>query len=136
MTAETYDAIYGDTKIDTETTVSLYEVPINDDKYTMYLRVRNRLIDEHFIMLNADGEINRSDDLNQSKRDFALISMTVKEVRDMVYRYIALRSSELFCGQRVNSSMLKRMNDQVKKFMCYYTDEILPKKSSIYGKQL
>lgn len=135
MTSETYNALYGDTKIDTETTVSLYEVPSSDDKYILYLRVRNRLIDEHFIMLNVDGEVNTSD-LIQAKRDLALISMTTEEVRDMVYRYIALRSSELFCEQRVNSATLKRMNDQVKKFMCYYTDEILTKKSSIYGKPL
>lgn len=135
MTAETYNALYGDTKIDTETTVSLYEVPSSDDKYIMYLRVKNRLIDEHFIMLNADGEVNTSD-LTQTKRDLALISMTTEEVRDMVYRYIAMQSVKPFGSHIANSATLKRVNEQVKKFMCYYTDEILTKKSSLYGKQL
>lgn len=135
MTAETYDAIYGNIKIDTETTVSLYEAPSNEGMYTLYLRIKNRLIDEHFVMLNTDGEVNASD-LIQVKRDLALISMTVKEVRDMVYRYIAIRSTETFGSHVPNSATLKRVNGQVKKFMRYYETEILPRKSSLYGKQL
>ena len=136
MTEETYNALYADAKIDTETTVSLDEVPITDGKHILYLRIRNRVIDEHFVMLNKDGEVNTSD-LNQAKRDFSLIYMTVEEVRDMVYRYIAERLIEPFSDDRgINSATLKRVNDQVKKFMCYYKTEILPKKSSLYGKQL
>lgn len=135
MTSETYDAIYGNVKIDTDTTVSLYEAPSSDGKYILYLRIKNRLIDEHFIMLNTDGEVN-TNDLNRSKRDIALISMTVEEVRDMVYRYIAMSSIEPFGSHVANSATLKRVNNQVKKFMCYYETEILPRKSSLYGKQL
>ena len=135
MTAETYDAIYGNIKIDTETTVSLYEAPSSEGKYTLYLRIKNRLIDEHFVMLNTDGEIN-SDDLIKVKRDLALISMTVKEVRDMVYRYIAIRSTEQFGSNMPSLATLKRVNGQVKKFMRYYETEILPRKSSLYGKPL
>ena len=135
MTAETYDAIYGNTRIDTETTILLNEVPSSDGKYILYLGIRNRLIDEHFIMLNTDGEVNTSD-LNRSKRDIALISMTVEEVRDMVYRYIAMSSIEPFGSHVANSATLKRVNGQVKKFMRYYETEILPRKSSLYGKQL
>ena len=68
--------------------------------------------------------------------DTGVVVPTVKEVRDMVYRYIAIRSTEQFGSHIPNLATLKRVNVQVKKFMRYYETEILPRKSSLYGKQL
>lgn len=135
MTGETYNIIYGNTKIDTDTTAELYDVHSSDDKYILYFRIRNRIIDESFVMLNTDGEVNTSD-LNQTKRDLALVSMTLEEVRNMVYNYIASRSAEAFGGYKINSSTVKRVNEYVTKFMDYYENDILPKKSALFGMKL
>lgn len=135
MTGETYRTIYGETKIDTDTIAELYDAHSSDDKYILYFRIRNRIIDESFVMLNTDGEINTSD-LNQTKRDFALIYMTLEEVRNMVYNYIASKLTETFGGCRVSSSTLKRVNEQVEKFMDYYEHKILPERSILSGKEL
>lgn len=135
MTRETYQTIYGKTKINTDTIVELYEIHSSGDKYTLYIRVRNRIVDESFVMLNADGDTN-TNILNQTKRDHALTAMTLEEVRDMVCHYIATHSTVAFGGCRPKLSTLKRVNEQVKKFMDYYKHNILPEKSVISGKEL
>lgn len=135
MTGETYRTIYGKTKIETETVVELVETYSHDDKYSLSLRIMNNIIDEYFVLLNADGEVN-TDSYTQDKRDFALASMTVEEVRNMVYKYIASQLTRPFGGYQFTTPRVKRVNEQVKKFMDYYEHTILPKKSILSGKEL
>lgn len=135
MTGETYKTLFGKTSIDTETVVELVESYSYDDKYSLSLRIRNRIIDEYFVMLNADGEVN-TDSYTQDKRDFVLVSMTVEEVRNIVYNYIASQLTRPFGGYQFTTPRVKRVNEQVKKFLDYYEHTILPKKSALSGKEL
>ena len=135
MNGETYRTIFGKTKVDTDTTVELYEMYSSADEYTLYLRVKNRIIDESYIVIDTDGQIHTGD-VNQTHRDMVLMFMTHEEVRDMVQNYVASRLVDAFGGYKASSKDVRHIDEQVEKFLDYYEHKILPERPVLYGKEL